>query len=43
MFVKRRKMRLNTSMATLISDLSNYAETPQCLIKYINNRTNLAI
>ena len=43
MFVKKRKMRLNTSMATLISDLSNYAETPQCLIKYINNKTNLAI
>lgn len=43
MFVKKRKMRLNPSTATLISDLSNYAETPQYLIKYINNKTNLAI
>ena len=34
-FSKKRRMRLNTSESTLISDLSNYAETPRCLQEYI--------
>ena len=34
-FSKKRSMRLNTSESTLISDLSNYAETPRCLQEYI--------
>lgn len=34
-FSKKRNMRLNTSELTLISDLSNYAETPKCLQEYI--------
>lgn len=37
-FSKKRHMRLNISESTLISDLSNYAETPRCLINYIQER-----
>ena len=37
-FSKKRHMCLNTSESTLISDLSNYAETPECLISYIKDK-----
>ena len=37
-FSKKRRMRLNTSESSLISDLSNYAETPTCLQEYIKKR-----
>lgn len=40
-FSKKRRMRLNTSESTLISDLSNYAETPRCLINYIQERCSV--
>ena len=40
-FSKKRRMRLNTSELTLISDLSNYAETPRCLINYIQERCSV--
>ena len=40
-FSKKRRMRLNTSESTLISDLSNYAETPRCLINYIKERCSV--
>lgn len=40
-FSKKRRMRLNTSESTLISDLSNYAETPRCLINYIQKRCSV--
>lgn len=38
LFSKKRYMRVNISESTLISNLSNYAETPRCLIKYIKER-----
>ncbi|KPJ23179.1 DUF4435 domain-containing protein [Streptococcus phocae] len=41
MFSKKRHMCLNTSESTLISDLSNYAETPTCLINYIQERCSV--
>lgn len=40
-FSKKRRIRLNTSESTLISDLSNYAETPRCLINYIQERCSV--
>lgn len=40
-FSKKRIMRLNTSELTLISDLSNYAETPRCLQEYIKKCVTL--
>ena len=40
-FSKKRRMRLNTSESTLISDLSNYAETSRCLINYIQERCSV--
>ncbi|MBT0907081.1 DUF4435 domain-containing protein [Streptococcus parasanguinis] len=41
LFSKKRCMRLNTSESSLISDLSNYAETPRCLINYIQERCSV--
>lgn len=41
LFSKKRRMRLNTSETTLISDLSNYAETPRCLVSYIQKRCSI--
>ena len=37
-FSKKRHMCLNVSESTLISDLSSYAETPECLISYIKEK-----
>ena len=41
LFSKKRCVRLNTSESTLISDLSNYAETPRCLVSYIQERCSI--
>lgn len=41
LFSKKRYMRLNTSESSLISDLSNYAETPKCLSEYIIERVSV--
>lgn len=40
-FSKKRHMTLNTSEKSLISDLSSYAETPACLIKYIKEKCKI--
>ena len=41
LFSKKRCMRLNTSESSLISDLSNYADTPKCLSEYIQERVSV--
>ena len=41
LFSKKRRMSLNISEATLISNFSNYAEIPECLISYIENKCSL--
>lgn len=41
LFSKKRRVCLNTSESTFISGLSNYAETPGCLVSYIQERCSI--
>lgn len=42
-FIKRRKCKSNISENNIISELSQYAETPRCLKNYLNSRLNICV